>query len=72
MEMKELVDLTQEELLSKEEVLRKELFNLRFQLSSGRIESTSQIKKVKHDIARVKTTWRKNDLNKGSDKNIGK
>jgi len=64
MEMKELLDLTQEELLVKEETLRKELFNLRFQLSSGRIESTAQIKQVKHDIARVKTAWRKNDLNK--------
>ena len=69
MEMKELLDLTQEELLTKEETLRKELFNLRFQLSSGRIESTAHIKQVKHDIARVKTAWRKNDLDKRSGKN---
>ena len=68
MEMKELLDLTQEELLNKEESLRKELFNLRFQLSSGRIESTAQLRHVKHDIARVKTVWRKNDIEKQSKK----
>lgn len=68
MEMKELVDLTQEELLTKEVALRKELFNLRFQLTSGRIESTAQIRHVKHDIARVKTVWRKNSLDKQLEK----
>ena len=55
MEIKELLDLTQEELLQREKQLRKELFNLRFQLVSGRVESPARIRQVRRDIARVKT-----------------
>ena len=58
MEMKELRGLAQEELLVKEQELKKELFNLRFQLAAGRIESTARIRQVRHDIARVKTVSR--------------
>lgn len=35
--------------------LRKEQFNLRFQRSGGQLENTSQMRKVRRDIARVKT-----------------
>ncbi|MFV0322655.1 MAG: 50S ribosomal protein L29 [Alphaproteobacteria bacterium] len=35
--------------------LRKEQFNLRFQTASQQLESTAQIRKVRRDIARVKT-----------------
>lgn len=55
MEIKELLDLTHEELLQREKQLRKELFNLRFQLVSGRVESPARIRQVRRDIARVKT-----------------
>ncbi len=55
MEMKELWDLPLEELGVKEKDLKRELFNLRFQLAAGRIESTARIKQVRQDIARVKT-----------------
>ena len=34
---------------------RKESFNLRFQTASGQQENTSQIGKVRRDIARIKT-----------------
>jgi large subunit ribosomal protein L29 len=34
---------------------RKEQFNLRFQLSGGQLENTSQMRKLRRDIARVKT-----------------
>jgi large subunit ribosomal protein L29 len=53
--MKTLRGLTQEELLVKEQELKKEFFNLRFQLAAGRIESTVRIRQVRRDIARVKT-----------------
>jgi len=72
MEMKELKDLSQEELLVKEQNLKKELFNLRFQLTAGRIESTARISQVKRDIARVKTGWRAKDLANPSGPKIGK
>lgn len=35
--------------------LRKEQFNLRFQRGAGQLENTAQIKKIRQDIARVKT-----------------
>jgi large subunit ribosomal protein L29 len=35
--------------------LKKEQFNLRFQGASGQLEKSSQIRKVRRDIARVKT-----------------
>ncbi|MFV0431804.1 MAG: 50S ribosomal protein L29 [Alphaproteobacteria bacterium] len=35
--------------------LRKEQFNLRFQAASQQLESTVELRKVRRDIARVKT-----------------
>ncbi len=35
--------------------LRKEQFNLRFQAATGQNEGVGQVKKVRRDIARVKT-----------------
>ena len=35
--------------------LRKEAFNLRFQVASGQLENTARIRQVRRDIARVKT-----------------
>ena len=35
--------------------LKKEQFNLRFQRASGQLESTSRIREVRRDIARIKT-----------------
>lgn len=57
MEMKELLDLTPEELIQREKQLRKELFNLRFQLASGRVESPARIRQVRRDIAQIKTVY---------------
>ncbi len=57
MEMKELLDLTPEELLQREKQLRKELFNLRFQLASGRVESPARIRQVRRGIAQIKTVY---------------
>ncbi len=34
---------------------RKEQFNMRFQLSGGQLENTSQMRKLRRDIARIKT-----------------
>jgi len=35
--------------------LRKEAFNLRFQKASGQLENTAQMRRVRRDIARIKT-----------------
>ena len=36
-------------------VLKKSLMNLKFQKSTGQLEKTSEIKNVRHKIARLKT-----------------
>ncbi len=51
----ELTALTFEELKQEEVNLRKELFNLRFQKTTGEIENPMRIKQVRKDIARVLT-----------------
>ncbi len=51
----ELRSLTVDELKEEESKLRKELFNLRFQKSTGEIENPLRIRHVKNDIARVLT-----------------
>jgi large subunit ribosomal protein L29 len=35
--------------------LKKEQFNLRFQRATGQIENTAQIRRIRRDIARLKT-----------------
>ena len=49
--------------LAKEELrLKKELFNLRFQNVTGQLENPQKMKELRHDIARVKTVIRENEL----------
>ena len=55
LDLKELRQLSAPELVEKEKQLVQELFNLRFQLGTGRLENPMQIRKTKRDIARVKT-----------------
>jgi large subunit ribosomal protein L29 len=35
--------------------LKKEQFNLRFQKATGQLENTARVRKVRRDIARIKT-----------------
>ncbi|HKT34811.1 MAG TPA: 50S ribosomal protein L29 [Nitrospira sp.] len=58
MELKDLRQLTSAELSEKAKQLSQELFNLRFQLGTGRLENPMQIRKTKRSIAQVKTVQR--------------
>ena len=58
LDLKELRQLTESELRDKEKQLVQELFNLRLQFGTGRLESPMQMRKTKRDIARVKTVLR--------------
>ena len=62
--VQELNGLTTEQLLNREKELKEQLFNLRFQLATGQLENTASLKKVRKDIARVKTVLRQQELNK--------
>lgn len=62
--VQELNGLTTDKLLDREKELKEQLFNLRFQLATGQLENTASLKKVRKDIARVKTVLRQQKLNK--------
>jgi large subunit ribosomal protein L29 len=51
MDLKELRQLTGPELAEKTQKLTQELFNLRFQLGTGRLENPMQVRKTKRSIA---------------------
>jgi len=55
LDLKELRQLSGPELADKEKQLVQELFKLRFQFGTGRLENPMQIRKTKRDVARVKT-----------------
>ena len=55
MKFADLKQKTEDELKAELLNLKKEQFNLRFQKSSGQLENSSQVNKVKKDIARVMT-----------------
>jgi len=58
MKASKLKDMSPDELQAKDRELTQELFNLRFQLHTGRLENTAKLSAVKKDIARVKTILR--------------
>ena len=62
MKMKEINEMTQEELNRKVEDLKGELFNLRFRLATGQLDNPMVIKEVKRNIARVKTGLKEREL----------
>ena len=51
----ELRDLPDDELVSRLDSSKEELFNLRFQLATGQLDNPMRIKAVRHDIARIMT-----------------
>jgi large subunit ribosomal protein L29 len=55
MKNKELRELTLEELDSKGNELKKEIFNIKFQLHTGRLENTAKLPALRKEIARIKT-----------------
>ena len=55
MKARELRQLSEEELRKKEQELRQELFNLRFQKETHQLENVMRIRQVRRDIARVLT-----------------
>jgi len=58
MKASELKNASATELEAKSAELTKELFNVRFQLHTGRLENTSKVSLLKKDIARVQTVLR--------------
>lgn len=63
MKARELRELTDDELLSKEEELRDQLFKMKFQHALGQLENAMKLKNIKKDLARIKTIL--NEKSKG-------
>ncbi|NLI70575.1 MAG: 50S ribosomal protein L29 [Firmicutes bacterium] len=55
MKIKDIRELSDQELNEKLIEFKEELFNLRFQLATGQLENHMRIKDVRRGIARVKT-----------------
>ncbi|MEN6616798.1 MAG: 50S ribosomal protein L29 [Syntrophorhabdus sp.] len=55
MKAKDFKELTKEELTKRKKDLKEELFNLRFQHSTGQLENTSRMNTLKKDVARIET-----------------
>ena len=62
MKAKELRGKNQTELENELQELKKELFNLRFQHATNQLANPMELKRVKRDIARVKTVMRQQEL----------
>ena len=59
MKNKEINKLSNDELLSKLDKLKKDLFNMRFKRANGPLEDTSKFPQVKKDIAKILTKLNK-------------
>ncbi|PZJ65945.1 50S ribosomal protein L29 [Staphylococcus aureus] len=62
MKAKEIRDLTTSEIEEQIKSSKEELFNLRFQLATGRLEETARIRTVRKTIARLKTVAREREI----------
>ena len=58
---KEIRELTTEEILSKIQECKEELFNLRMQQATGSLEKPSRIKELRKLVARMKTIMRERE-----------
>ncbi len=58
----ELAELDDDELDNRLAQSRHELFNLRFQLATGRLDNSARISEVKRDVARILTEMRAREL----------
>jgi len=62
MKAEEIRVLSAEELAKQLEAAHKELFDLRFRLATKQLVNHRQVRKVKKDIARLKTIIREREL----------
>jgi large subunit ribosomal protein L29 len=62
MKAKEIRELTEAEAQAKLRDFRQELFNLRLQQQTARLERASRIREVRRDMARIETVLRERQL----------
>ncbi len=62
MKVEEILALSNEELVRQLEEAQKELFELRFRLSTKQLVNHREVRRVKKEIARLKTIMREREL----------
>jgi len=62
MKVTEIAKMSDSEVVEKIKETRTELFNLRFQLATGRLDNPARIKTIKREIARLHTELRMREL----------
>ena len=55
MKIKEIRELSTDELSGRKRELRQEVFNLRMQQASGQMERPSRLKDIRKEVARIET-----------------
>jgi len=55
MKARELREMTDDELVNKEQELQDQLFKLKFQHALGQLEDAMKLKNIRKDLARIKT-----------------
>jgi large subunit ribosomal protein L29 len=55
MKLKEIIELTTDELLTRRRDLRQESLHLRLQQQSGQLEQPSRLRLLRRDVARIET-----------------
>jgi len=63
MKVKEIRELSTEEINKKLVESKQELFNLRFQQATGTLEKPSRIRDLRHTVARMKTVLKEREGN---------
>jgi large subunit ribosomal protein L29 len=58
----ELRELPDDELLTRVDAAKEELFNLRFQLATGQLDNPARMREVRHDVARIATVLREREI----------
>lgn len=58
----ELRELSAEELVSRRDDARRELFNLRFQAVTGQLENAARLGELRREVARISTILREWEL----------
>jgi len=62
MKVKDIRELSTEEIKAQVATLKEELFNLRFQLAVNNLDNTARVREVRKSIAQCKTIIREREL----------
>ena len=62
LKVSEIKELGREEIQTKLDETKEELFNLRFQNATGQLDNYKRIRELKRDVARIKTILREQEI----------